>query len=151
MTISAPGGNTQVTYRFGAGFLPAPLNLQPAAFKSLFDLVVYWTLVAQSQTYAGTPYSLAGVPVHFAVCVRTGGAQLLYVAPSHAAFARHYVLGWLGARPQANTGPVVTGLTQARYVAISPQGSEGKIADWRFPTTSKTRMLLEFGSTDSGL
>jgi hypothetical protein len=77
----------------------------------------------------GTPFSLNGLPVSTAVCVRGAGVVglgwLLYVAPNQAPLASNYMASWLNAVPGANTGPVVTVASGVGYVAIASQGVTG--------------------------
>ena len=52
------------------------------------------------------------------------------MAPSAASKGWYYMATWLRATPGIGTGPVVTGLKVARYVAIKNQGNIGTTDDW---------------------
>jgi hypothetical protein len=42
-------GDAALTYRFGAGWLPSPNNVIPAAFKSLPELLAFWEIHGPTQ------------------------------------------------------------------------------------------------------
>src|SRR5258708_16450412 len=138
LTPPTPSGDAALTYSSGAGFLPAPYNETPAAFRSLAQLLLFWEVTAQSVTgfSSGTPYSINGVPVHTAICVHTTKTfhegWLLFMAPWAAHSCWYYMMTYLNVIPGIEAGPVVKGLKVARYVAIKNQGNIGVSADWLF-------------------
>jgi len=132
ITIPTLGGDALLTYKSGGGFLPAPNNLWPTAFKSLHDLKHWW------QNNGGVVYSMNSVSPHTAICVYlpkalvspyTGRVSFppyitsasywaLYMMPSAGNNASHYLISYLKAPVGTQTGPAVTGLKVAQYVII---------------------------------
>jgi hypothetical protein len=147
LTPPAPSGDAALTYSSGAGFLPAPANQTPAAFRSLAQLLLFWEITAQSVTgfSSGTPYSINGVPVHTAICVHTTHAftegWLLFMAPWAAHSAWYYMATYLNLIPGIESGPVVKGSKVAKYVAIKDQGNVGVSCDWLFPCSPDMKKL----------
>ena len=143
MSIPTPSGDALLAYHHGGGFLAAPHNTAPAAFKSLGDLLVYWETNAPFLGGHVKVYSLNGVHPSAAICVHTGFITplgpaagrlvkshlptlwLLYTAPSAANHAWFYLLNYLKASPGVNTRPAVKGLRVAQYVVIDGGISKG--------------------------
>jgi hypothetical protein len=82
-----------------------------------------------------------------AVCVKTYGSLIegwvLYMAPSQARSGWYYMGSWLNTLPGIDTGPVVTGLKVARYVAIADQGNIGRSANWALACSLDTNKLTD--------
>jgi hypothetical protein len=159
-----------LTYKSGGGFLAAPNNAVPAAFKSLGDLLVYWAIHASSVGgQPGEVYLMNSVSPNTALCVHTaitspfsiktpfGGAGvpmpptpewLLYTTPSTVSQAWHYLVNFLKASPGINMGPAVSGLTVAQYVVIDSnirKGPSSSCSTWYLscnPDMTKLTRLL---------
>jgi hypothetical protein len=132
------GGELLLTFKSGAGFLAAPNNVLPAAFKSLHDVKVYFKGFGPVGYHV---YSMNGVSPSTAICVLTivgrllptgrgGGSAgsvqgLLYTSPSAYNNAWYYLTNFLTASPGPLTGPVVKSLDIAQYVAIANNPSRG--------------------------
>jgi hypothetical protein len=131
----------QVTYTNGVGFLGT--GAVPVAFQSLNSFSVYWNITARSLMIQGTPFSLNGVPVSNAVCVRGAGVVglgwLLYVAPAQVSLASHYIIGWLNAVPGATMGAVATVASSVGYVGIAAAGTNSGFSC--NPTMSKLTQI----------
>src|SRR5258708_4840422 len=96
-------GDASLTYRSGAGFLAAPHDVYPVAFKSLGDLLAYWEFHVFYHHWGGRPktYSLNSVHPSTAICVSLapdlykGDLSLLpwilYTAPGAVQHAWYYL------------------------------------------------------------
>jgi len=157
ITIPALGGDALLTYKSGGGFLPAPNNVWPAAFKSLHNLTLWW------KNNGGVVYSINSVSPNTAICVYLSAALIsgfttmagkvtfpwvpsttywaLYMAPSTANNASHYLITYLKAPGGARTGPAVTGLRVAQYVIICNNPSLGWVDNWWFCCSPDTKKL----------
>jgi hypothetical protein len=168
VVISPLGGDGLLTYKSGGGFLPAPNNVLPAAFKSLHHLTSWWL------DNGGAVFSINSVSSNVAICVlpnyaevrasdtaydtlqrisgkkvnlaALSGGWVLYTAPSAANHASHYLISYLKATPGATTGPAVSGLKIAKYVIISNNPSLGTANNWWFNCTPNTNKFTQLTS-----
>jgi hypothetical protein len=143
-----------LTYRAGAGFLAAPNNALPGAFKSLGDFCTYWEFNAGTPHDMGRPliYTLNGIHPNLAICVHFNPPfasfyrpqpWILYTQPEAVEHAWYYLVDYLKASPGINMGPVAKGLKDVSHVAIvnnprhlgSSEGYYGIKGGWFFDCT----------------
>jgi len=120
VSVSSVAG---LTYSQGAYFRPGD-NSWPVAFNSLHDLKKWWS------TRGGGVYSINSVSTSTAICVEPNAFfcakgenadWLLYMAPSPASSAPHYVTRYLKASG-SGAKPFASGLSLP-YVVIRRPGS----------------------------
>jgi hypothetical protein len=126
----------QITWQGGIAMITGGAYV-PAASMSLGHLLTWCGVTAPSRHLSPWPcvaYQLKGVPAHEAVCVEeqnqgamAQGLWTLYMPPSRASLAWHYLLNWLNIQPSIHNCPVAVFTTPPtpRYVAISNYGADG--------------------------